>query len=184
MGFDPVSVGMMGVAGLSNYFGTRDTNRTNAKIAQKQMDFQAQQSSTAYQRAVKDLEAAGLNPMLAYQQGGASSSAGAGFQAQNELGTAVNSAVDARRQFAEVRNLQEQNKKLKADVGVAKAMKTNVQMDSEVKAASVNQMNAALPGLLADSAFDQGEIGKILRQLRRFTPFVNSASSAASNSLK
>lgn len=51
-------------------------NQFNADQAQKQMNFQESMSNTAHQREVKDLIAAGLNPVLS-ANGGASSPSGA-----------------------------------------------------------------------------------------------------------
>lgn len=48
----------------------------SAAQSQAQMDFQERMRATQYQTAVKDLTAAGLNPMLAYSQGGAGTPAG------------------------------------------------------------------------------------------------------------
>lgn len=71
-------------------------NETNIKIAAQNRRFQERMSSTAYQRAVADMKAAGLNPAMAYMSGGASSPAGSSTTVEptlGKLGQGVSSAA-------------------------------------------------------------------------------------------
>lgn len=50
----------------------REQNAYNSAEAEKGRQFNLDMSNTAYQRSMEDMQKAGLNPILAYQQGGAS----------------------------------------------------------------------------------------------------------------
>jgi hypothetical protein len=76
------------IGGALGFIGQQQTNQKNwdianaanaasAQQAAAQMAFQERMRETQYQTAVKDMKEAGLNPMLAYSQGGAGTPTGA-----------------------------------------------------------------------------------------------------------
>lgn len=101
---DPVLLG----AGL-DFFGGLLQNASNRSISAQQMRFQEKMSNTSFQRSMADMDKAGLNPILAYQRGGASTPSGAGIPATNPFARAnehVNTALARKRMEAEIQNLQ------------------------------------------------------------------------------
>lgn len=112
----PIVGGLAGIAsGLIGAHGQKRANEQTLQSAREAMAFTERMSNTSYQRAMADMRAAGLNPMLAFMKGGASTPGGSQANMQNELGTVANSA-------AEMARLSADYKQILANTELSKAM--------------------------------------------------------------
>jgi hypothetical protein len=117
LGVDSLIGGAFDLGGAAlNYYGAKQANKANREMAREQMGFQERMSNTAYQRAMADMQAAGLNPMLAFQQGGASTPGGSTATMQNEMAPAVGSALQARQVRAQIAQTNALTSLMKAEL--------------------------------------------------------------------
>lgn len=86
--------------------GTAEQNRLNRQLAREQMAYQGAMSSTSWQRGVADMQKAGINPMLAVNQGGASTPQGATTRVENEVAGGVASANQAAQTMQALQSMQ------------------------------------------------------------------------------
>lgn len=153
------------LAGSASSSGQAAANAANAEIAAKNNEFNAEQAglnrdfqermaNTQWSRAVGDMRSAGLNPMLAYSQGGNSAPQGATAQSsgnprmENTLGGGVASALSAAALASQI------------ELQKAQAAKTN----AEASVITTHGSNQALAGIDRDtsSAYASRESGKQL----------------------
>lgn len=191
------------LAGGFSALGQRRANKAAREEAQKNREFQLYMSNTAHQREVKDLRAAGLNPILSATGGpGASTGSGAMAQQRDEIGPAVGSAMAARRLKQDLR-IQEAQEKLLTQ----QEYKTRVEADKAQYEASLARTDALFASATLDKRIEQQRstaaavdyenakrqaeavlyetaLGPVLRILEKFGVNVNSARGVGQDVLK
>ena len=146
------------IGGLLGRKGAKDANQLRMQLAREQMRFQERMSSTAYQRARKDMAAAGLNPILALGKP-SSTPQGAMPQVENEMAPVVSSALEIARTSADLRRVAAETKRIDADTDRLKKV-------TELTGINIDQAQQILLGLKNEGAINASQYGKIITAIR------------------
>jgi len=136
----PWIIGGLGVAGslLGGLFGGNSqskANKTNVRLQREQQDWEERISGTSYQRGTKDMLAAGLNPMLAFSQGGAStpSVSAATVQPEMAISEGIHSAANKAMLALQAEKYKAEIDNIKASTQQTGATTSGIMLENVIK---------------------------------------------------
>lgn len=181
-GGDILGFGGSLISGGLSYAGQNSANAASLASTREQMEFQKEMRATQYQTAVDDLKKAGLNPMLAYQNGGAGNLSGASYTAQNAAGQGISSANETKMAMnalmkgrEEIKLLEDQQRTQQSQTQLNRDLAQKAKNDAWLSASSAYNLDAMTP---VNAALGQAQAAYYLSGKRNFD--ANSAATALS----
>lgn len=138
------------IGGATGLIGGSQANQANWDIAQANNNWSAQQFANRYQTTVDDLKKAGLNPMLAYSQGGGSPPSAQAVPARSNLGADLLTGISSASQS---KNNMMQNYLIKAQVNKTDEEADNIAADTVNKRDINPKIKQELNNLIAENEY-------------------------------
>jgi flagellar motility protein MotE (MotC chaperone) len=155
--------GMPGAAVGASIGGGIDRNAAAQESAQQAQAFSASQYASRYQTQVKDMEAAGLNPMLAYTQSPGASPQGVTYQPTN---IAERAASD----YSSAYNVQREGERIEADTRLKGAQQEAQESMSKLNDAQrdvANQMASKIEQEIKNLKTDQDRVVALIDNIKQ-----------------
>lgn len=192
---DPVTTAaLIGIGGdiIGGIFGgsaQKKANKANIQLQRENQAWLKQMSDTSYQRSTQDMLAAGLNPMLGFSQGGASTpgSSAATVEPNMAMSRATSSAAMKASQMAQIQLTSQQARKTKVEADFGEAFNAaNIPelafrstQESSKASAEVDKIVADIHQLEKTGKATDAQAAHLMeqvKQIREMLPYLKEAS--------
>lgn len=175
-----VGIGMASASTAANVWGQQQANETNIELAQENRQWQEYMASTRYQRTMADMRAAGLNPILAYKQGGGPVPSGNVANVGNIMDKvgentqrAASTALQYKRTGQEVQTMKANENQAREQAKLNKMNEALVEKQLEIKSLEVSSARAENAFAQHQEAFyntNQGRVAAEAAALQKAFP--------------